>query len=233
VGCCVRTRTERRRWFRLVNADIPISPNIRTPSVGSGILIAIREWERTGRIRRLPVHFRGTFSGIRRHYGRLYGTSRRSLEYENGSNREQMNLSADTMASHADYIDARIRTMLRSKATEYDNCIIGGSDTSVLLWMSPNICTNYVQRFFTKTHMKKHPCPCGKPSEQRCHGIGEERPVLLLRALHRLRGDTEDSVKIRDLMVAFFEEHKTTGFVYKCKQCHLKEPKLGKPCKKT
>lgn len=132
---------------------------------------------------------------------------------------------------HAAYIDTRIRNMLRKPSSEADDCAISGSDTWILQWLSSNICTNYIQRVFTKTYMKKHPCSCGKPSKERCHGIGEERPVLLLRALHRLRGNTKNSVYIRDLIVAFFEEHKTTQFTFKCKECHAKEPKP--PRKKT
>jgi hypothetical protein len=126
---------------------------------------------------------------------------------------------------HAAYIDTRIQKMLRKDKFKNDDCGISGSDEWIVHWVSSNICTNYVQRVFTPTYMKKHPCGCGAPSKERCHGIGEERPELLRRALYRLRGKNRSSVLIRDLVVAFFEEHKTTQFTFKCKVCHAKEPK--------
>lgn len=127
------------------------------------------------------------------------------------------------MASHTAYIDTRIRNMLRKEKFKTDDCSIGGSDEWIIHWLSSNICTNYIQRLFTPTYMKKHPCACGNPSQERCHGIGEERPLLLKRALHRLRGNTTKSVLLRDVVIAFFEEHKTTQFTFKCKRCHKNE----------
>jgi hypothetical protein len=81
---------------------------------------------------------------------------------------------------------------------------------------STNIYTNLIQRTFSKKYLSQHPCACGKPSTDRCHGIGEERPLLLQRALDKIRFPTTHE----EIIVAFLLEHVDTGFSLKCKTCH-------------
>ncbi len=90
-------------------------------------------------------------------------------------------------------------------------------------------CTNLVHDTFTQKDLKQYPCSdCGAPSQERCHGIGEERAVLLRRALQRVWPDTSKVITLRTILIAFLEEHKYTQFTLKCKECHRKEPKQQK-----
>lgn len=90
---------------------------------------------------------------------------------------------------------------------------------------SNNVFTNLIHDTFTRVYMKKHPCcECGAQSEQRCHGVGEERPKLLQRVLDR----QVYPVKWKKVLCEFLHEHIYTGFCLKCRQCHLKEGQVRK-----
>jgi hypothetical protein len=72
--------------------------------------------------------------------------------------------------------------------------------------------------------LKKHPCSdCKGPSKDRCHGLGEERPVLIKRALERVYPDTTKTIVLKEIIIAFLEEHKSTKFTFKCSKCHRAE----------
>jgi len=74
--------------------------------------------------------------------------------------------------------------------------------------------------------MKKYPCSdCGAHSTERCHGKGEERPILIQRALEKCYPDTSVMIQMKTIIIAYFEEHKNTTFTFKCKKCHLAEGK--------
>jgi hypothetical protein len=77
--------------------------------------------------------------------------------------------------------------------------------------------------------LAKHPCSCGQPSQDRCHGVGEERGVLLQRVLDRL----VFPVSLEVIVCDFLGEHKLTGFRLQCKECHKQEGrKPGGPVKR-
>jgi len=122
---------------------------------------------------------------------------------------------------HSEFIDKRISDLKKSKKW---NTLVCGSHDSIITDFASNIFTNLVQSTFTKSYLKKHPCSdCNEKSEERCHGIGEERPLLIKRALERIYPDTSLQISIKDILIAFLEEHKTTRFTFKCKPCHRKE----------
>ena len=102
--------------------------------------------------------------------------------------------------------------------------IIDTSHDVIIEDISSHICTDVILVTFTKSYLKKHPCSdCKKPSKERCHGIGEERPILLKRALERVYPDTTKVITLREILIAFLKEHKTTKFTFKCSECHKKE----------
>jgi len=125
---------------------------------------------------------------------------------------------------HSDYIDKRIDDIRKKKDDWLTVIGPGSTHKSIIRDFSHCIFTNLVHNTFTKSYMKKHPCSeCGKPSTDRCHGIGEERPILLKRALERIWSDTTQPIILKDIIIAFLEEHKYTDFTFKCNQCHKNE----------
>ena len=126
-------------------------------------------------------------------------------------------------------------------AAEIDRCLarIGVSYESVITSTIPGFVRDYsdtvftkvVQRCFTRNFVQRRECAglCGSKATQRCHGRGEERPVLLGRVLRRMcpagcDDNIRITVKLRDVVVAFLKEHKhSPGFGFKCAPCHRAE----------
>ena len=126
---------------------------------------------------------------------------------------------------HSDQIDKCIaRTR---KSTKYDLTIIDSTHEQIVSAFSTTICTNIIQKScFTSAYLKKHPCSnCGAPSTERCHGIGEERPVLLARACAKIYPDISIRISLKAILIAFLEEHKNTKFTFMCTDCHRKDTK--------
>jgi len=126
---------------------------------------------------------------------------------------------------HSEYIDERIK-IIRKQTHKWNSIIVNTSHEDFITDFYSNVFTNFTLSFFTKAYLKKHPCSeCKEPSKERCHGIGEERPILMKRALERIWSDTSRPICMREILIAFLEEHKKTSFSFKCKECHKKEPK--------
>jgi hypothetical protein len=124
---------------------------------------------------------------------------------------------------HSGSIDKKIQKIKKGDRWQ---TVIGAGSTheSIIRDFSDCIFTNLVHDTFSRAYMKKYPCSdCAKPSTDRCHGIGEDRPVLLKRAMERVWSDTTTPIVLKDIVIAFLEEHKSTSFTFKCRQCHLKE----------
>ena len=131
-----------------------------------------------------------------------------------------------TSNPHSEYIEKRIATWqrrighkLRFKITAY--CC---ENSSAML--STYLFANLVKQFFTRQYVARQICPdCGVKATQRCHGKGEERGVLLERALSKIMQNTEEGggFMFDDLVYAFFREHKNTTFTFKCAACHVKD----------
>jgi hypothetical protein len=126
------------------------------------------------------------------------------------------------MNPHSEFIDARISKL--KTEDKWNTKISNTSHEAFIKDFASNVFTNFIRSTFTKAYLKKHPCSdCGKPSKERCHGIGEERPLLIKRALEKVYPDTSQTVVLKDILIQFLEEHKTTKFTFKCKECHSKE----------
>lgn len=124
----------------------------------------------------------------------------------------------------SDYIEKRI-TMLK-KSKKWATKITDTSHEDFIRDFASNVFTNFIRNTFTAAYLKKHPCSQPyNPSKERCHGIGEDRPLLIKRALEKVYPDTTKTVTLKEILVQFLEEHKTTKFTFKCTSCHRKESK--------
>ena len=125
---------------------------------------------------------------------------------------------------HSDFIDKRIYDL--QKSNKWKTQIINTSHEDFIKDFASNVFTNFVRNTFTGAYLKKHPCSdCKKESKERCHGIGEDRPLLIKRALEKVYPDITKSVTMKQVLIAFLEEHKTTQFTFKCSHCHRNENK--------
>ena len=126
------------------------------------------------------------------------------------------------MSIHSDFIDKRISDL--KKQNKWNTKITDTSHEDFIKDFGSNVFTNFVRNTFTAAYLKKHNCSdCGNPSKERCHGIGEERPLLIKRALEKVYPDTTKIVILKDILIQFLEEHKHTTFTFKCSECHRKE----------
>ena len=123
---------------------------------------------------------------------------------------------------HSDFIDKRIIDL--KKSNKWNTKIIETSHENFIKDFGSNVFTNFVRNTFTAAYLKKYRCSdCNNPSNERCHGIGEERPLLLKRSLEKVYPDTSKTVILKDILIQFLEEHKSTHFTFKCSQCHRRE----------
>jgi len=123
---------------------------------------------------------------------------------------------------HSIYIDKRIADLKKSK--KWNTKIVETSHEDFIRDFGSNVFTNFVRNTFTATYLRDHPCSdCDKPSKERCHGIGDERPILIKRALEKVYPDVSKTITLKEILIAFLEEHKTTKFTFKCSQCHRNE----------
>ena len=123
---------------------------------------------------------------------------------------------------HSKFIDKRISDLKKSK--KWNTKITETTHEDFINDFGSNVFTNFIRNTFTATYLKKHPCSdCTKPSKERCHGMGEERPLLIKRALEKVYPDISKSVTLKEILIQFLEEHKTTKFTFKCSECHRKE----------
>jgi hypothetical protein len=120
------------------------------------------------------------------------------------------------------FIDKRISDL--KKSTKWNIKIIETTHEDFIKSFGACVFTNLVKDTFTAAYLKKHPCSdCKKPSKERCHGIGEDRPLLIKRALEKVYPDITKIITLKEILIQFLEEHKTTKFTFKCSECHRKE----------
>ena len=97
--------------------------------------------------------------------------------------------------------------------------------------------SNLIKNKIPKKFVEQFKCfDCNRIAEQRCHGIGEERPVIVKRAFLKLREKAEtegkDEISLKEWKIEFFEQHKGSGFNFKCIECHAVETKRQRMEKK-
>jgi len=125
---------------------------------------------------------------------------------------------------HSKYIDKRIGDF--KKKNKWNSKLIDTSHEDFIKDYASCVFTNLVRDTFTKSYIKKFSCcECNSPSTQRCHGIGEERPLLIKRALEKVWSDITKPIIMKEIIIAFLEEHKYTKFTFKCYKCHINEKK--------
>lgn len=133
------------------------------------------------------------------------------------------------MNPHSEFIDKRINDVKRSK--KWNSSFVNTTHDDFVRDFASCLFTNLIRDIFTRSYLKRFKCAdCGGDPEQRCHGKNEDRPLLIRRALEKVYPDTSKATKMKDIVIAFLEEHKTTSFTFKCKKCHdietLEERKL-------
>ena len=125
---------------------------------------------------------------------------------------------------HSKYIDKRIQDL--QKRERFNSKLIDTSHEDFIKDYASNVFTNLIRDTFTNSYIKDFPCSdCGNHSTERCHGIGEERPLLIKRALEKVWSDTTKPIMMKEIIIAFLEEHKYTNFTFKCHNCHKNEKK--------
>ena len=126
---------------------------------------------------------------------------------------------------HSKYIDKRINDI--EKSNKWKSKLIDTSHEDFIKDYASNVFTNLVRNTFTNSYIKQFPCSvCSKASTERCHGIGEERPLLIKKALEKVWSDTTKPIIMKEIIIAFLEEHKHTKFTFKCHNCHKNEGKI-------
>jgi hypothetical protein len=132
-------------------------------------------------------------------------------------------ITMTTLNEHSDYISSRIAIIEKSN-TKWNSKIVGTSHEDFIRDFGSNVFTNLIRNTFTGTYVKKFKCSdCSTPASERCHGKGEERPLLLKKALEKVWPDTSKPIIMKIIVIAFLEEHKTTKFTFKCHTCHVNE----------
>jgi hypothetical protein len=128
------------------------------------------------------------------------------------------------MNPHTEFIDKRIADLKKQK--KWNTKIKDTTHEDFIKDFGSNVFTNFVRNTFTATYLKKYKCSdCNGESKERCHGIGEGRPLLIKRALEKVYPDITKTITLKEVLVQFLEEHKTTNFTFKCSECHRKENK--------
>jgi hypothetical protein len=128
---------------------------------------------------------------------------------------------------HSEYIDKIINNIKRQN--NWNTTIINTTHADFIRDFSSSVYSNIIKNRITSSYVKKYRCSdCGCTATTRCHGIGEERPVLIGRALKKVYPDITKMVRLKDVVIQFLEEHKSTKFTLKCAPCHKKENKVKK-----
>ena len=126
--------------------------------------------------------------------------------------------------AHTKYIEKRMNYITKSK--KWNSKLIDTSHEDFIKDYASNVFTNLIKDTFTKSYINKFSCSeCNNPSTERCHGIGDERPILIKRALEKVWIDTTKPIIMKEIIIAFLEEHKYTKFTFKCHACHKNEKK--------
>jgi hypothetical protein len=147
-------------------------------------------------------------------------------EEKSESKEEICTITTEYINPHSEYINKQIIAVQNSK--KWNTKIINTSLDDFVKDFSATVFTNFVKDIITKTYMRGKICEdCNKTqAENRCHGLGDERPKLIRKALQRVYPDITKEISLKEILIAFLEEHRNTRFALKCKVCHDKE---GRP----
>ena len=125
---------------------------------------------------------------------------------------------------YTDLIDKKLKCLKESNKhrtriinTEHDDII---NDFDVGIFKLETI-TFFKECFSTKM------CECGCKTKEIFYGDGIIREDLIRKALKKVHPDITDELVLKDLLFAYFEEHKKYSLTFQCRKCYLK----GKPNK--
>ena len=76
--------------------------------------------------------------------------------------------------------------------------------------------------FFKECFTTKQ-CKCNCKVKEISYGIGITRADLIRRALEKAHPDITEEITLKELLVAYFEEHKSYKLIFQCRKCYLKE----------
>ena len=118
---------------------------------------------------------------------------------------------------------------LIKKSGKYHNRVIVDSYEQFNHTFGDTILTNVNSKIIaTQPYKNKHKCEdCGGPAQQGCHGIGEERPLLIFKVLRRRCPVLPCEIYLDDFISEYFLAHIPTRYALKCTACHEKEKKVG------
>lgn len=126
---------------------------------------------------------------------------------------------------HSEFIDTRI-SVIHTQHTR-NSTIIDTTHEDCIREFGSNVFTNLIRTTFPAAYLNKHACSdCKGASNERCHGIGDERPLLIQKAREKVYPDISTPIARKTSIIQFLEEHTPTHFTFKCSECHRKERTL-------
>lgn len=69
-------------------------------------------------------------------------------------------------------------------------------------------------------------CNCDCKVKEIFYGIGIVRADLIRKALEKVQPDITEEIILKDLLIAYFEEHKSHKVTFQCKKCYLKNKSM-------
>ena len=66
-------------------------------------------------------------------------------------------------------------------------------------------------------------CKCNCKVKEIFYGIDIARADLIRKALEKVQPDITEEIILKDLLIAYFEEHKSYKLTFQCRKCYLKE----------
>ena len=76
---------------------------------------------------------------------------------------------------------------------------------------------------FFKKCLDTTKCNCGSDAKEISYGIDIDRSDLIKKALKKVYPDITKEITLKELLAAYFKEHKYCDFTFKCRKCCLKE----------
>lgn len=124
---------------------------------------------------------------------------------------------------HSEYIQKRIGDV--KKSDKWNTYIVNTNHDNFIRDFNSCLFTNLILSTFGRGYVKKYKCAECKINNaaQRCHAENEDRPILLRKALERVYPDTTKVIQVKEIVVAFLEEHLNSNFDFKCESCHARE----------
>ena len=76
---------------------------------------------------------------------------------------------------------------------------------------------------FFKECFDNKKCKCGSKVKEIFYGIDKTRGILIKDALKKSYSDITEETTLKNILVAYFEEHRECDITFQCRKCYLKE----------